>query len=63
MRPIDLVRALNQLTIPRRITLGMLITLTFFPLLRREVKIIGEAMRTRGANSYFCPGRFLIALS
>ncbi len=55
MRPIDLVRALNQLTIPRRITLGMLITLTFFPLLRREVKIIREAMRTRGANSIFAP--------
>lgn len=58
MKPIDLVRSLNAIKIPRKITLGMLITLSFFPLLSREVKTIREAMKTRGASSPFSPSVF-----
>lgn len=33
------------------ITLGMMITLTFFPLLGGEVRQVREAMKTRGAGT------------
>lgn len=40
------------------LTLGMMITLTFFPLLGGEVKQVREAMKTRGAGSFFSPQIF-----
>lgn len=51
IRPVDLTRNLNQLKIPRAFTLGMLISLNFVPLLKKEVKYIREAMKTRGAGN------------
>ncbi len=45
--PVDLTRNLNQIKIPRKITLGMLICLNFIPILKIEVKNIKEAMKTR----------------
>ncbi|MBQ8944948.1 MAG: energy-coupling factor transporter transmembrane protein EcfT [Clostridia bacterium] len=51
IRPVDLTRNLNELRVPRGITLGMLIALNFTPLLGAEIKQIREAMKTRGAGS------------
>ena len=48
--PVNLTRALNDLKCPRALSLGILITLRFFPLLGIEIKNIREAMRTRGAG-------------
>lgn len=48
--PIDLTRNLNQIKVPRKITLGMLICLNFIPMLKIEVKNIKEAMKTRGVS-------------
>ena len=56
--PIDLVRNFSTLRVPRVITLGMMITLTFFPLLGGEVRQVREAMKTRGACSFFSPQIF-----
>lgn len=58
LSPICLTRNLSQLKMPRIVTFGMLITLTFFPLLRGEVKQIREAMKTRGAGSLLKPKIF-----
>ena len=49
--PVNLTRALNGLKCPRMLSLGILITLRFFPLLAIEIKNIREAMKTRGADS------------
>ncbi|MGL4948097.1 MAG: energy-coupling factor transporter transmembrane component T family protein [Mycoplasma sp.] len=46
-----LTRAMETLKIPRPITLGVLITFSFFPVLMKEIRNIREAMRTRGANN------------
>ncbi len=51
----DLTRSLNQLRAPRSITLGMMICLSFIPLLNLEVKHIKEAMKTRGVTSIINP--------
>lgn len=48
--PVDLTRNLNQIKIPRKITLGMLICLNFVPILKIEVKNIKEAMKIRGVS-------------
>ena len=52
--------------LPRVLTLAMLITFTFFPLLRAEVRQPREAMRTRGAGGFLNPASlyraFLIPL-
>ena len=48
--PVNLTRALNQLKAPRGISLGILITLRFFPLLGNEIRCIRDAMKTRGAD-------------
>lgn len=53
LSPVVLTRSLKQLKLPRGLILGLLITLTFFPLLRKEVSRVKEAMKTRGANSLF----------
>lgn len=50
MPPVNLTRNLVQLKVPRIITLGMLATIRFVPILFGEMKQIREAMRTRGAN-------------
>lgn len=43
----DLLRSLNQMKFPRPMSLGLLITLRFFPLLGQERKRIKEAMKSR----------------
>ena len=53
--PVNLVRNLTQLGCPRLVTLGMLITLTFIPVLSGEIKQIRNAMKTRGAVSLWRP--------
>lgn len=58
IRAIDLTRCLNQLRVPRAITLGMMITLSFIPLLKNEIKQIREAMKTRGVDSLINPKIF-----
>ncbi len=58
IRPIDLVRNMNSLKVPRIITLGMLIALNFIPLLMLEMKQIREAMKIRGAGFLFNPKVF-----
>lgn len=56
--PIVLVRNFSTLKLPRMLTLGMMITLNFFPLLGGEVRQVREAMKTRGAGSLFSPQIF-----
>lgn len=56
--PIVLVRNFSSLRFPRMLTLGMMITLNFFPLLGGEVRQVREAMKTRGAGSFFSPQIF-----
>ncbi len=58
LSPIYLVRNFSSLKLPRMLTLGMMITLTFFPLLHGEVRQVREAMKTRGAGSFFSPRIF-----
>lgn len=58
IRAVDLTRCLNQLCVPRSITLGMMICLSFIPLLNSEIKQIKEAMKTRGVESIFNPKVF-----
>lgn len=58
LQPITLVRGLSALHLPRMLTLGMMITLDFFPLLKGEVHQVREAMKTRGAGSLFNPQIF-----
>lgn len=58
LEPIALVRNLSVLRAPRMLTLGMMIALGFFPLLRSETKRIREAMITRGAGNVFNPAIF-----
>ncbi|MBB5218814.1 energy-coupling factor transporter transmembrane protein EcfT [Treponema rectale] len=46
LEPVLLVRNLTQLKCPRLITLGMLITLSFIPVLAKEINQIRGAMKT-----------------
>ncbi len=48
--PVHLTRNLIALGVPRILTLGMLVTIRFVPILITEIKQISEAMKTRGAN-------------
>ncbi len=48
--PVSLTRNLAELRVPRILTLGMLITIRFVPLLVSETKQITEAMKTRGGR-------------
>lgn len=57
-----MTRNLAQLHAPRSVTLGMLITMSFVPVLRGEVKRVREAMKTRGAGSILNPKIFYRAL-
>lgn len=52
---VALTRNLSQLRAPRAITLGMLISTSFVPVLRGEIKRIREAVKTRGAGSVYNP--------
>ena len=66
LAPARLVRGFACMRLPRVLTLAMLITFTFFPLLRAEVRQTREAMRTRGAGGLLNPAilyrAFLIPL-
>lgn len=50
-----LTRSLTGMHAPRSLTLGLLISFSFVPLLKAEVKRVNEAMRTRGAGSLLNP--------
>lgn len=56
--PWALVSNLSALKAPRMITLGMMIALSFFPLLKKETRQIKEAMKTRGAGNILNPKIF-----
>lgn len=58
LEPMLLVRNLSGLRAPRMLTLGMMIALGFFPLLRKETQRIREAMKTRGAGNALNPKIF-----
>ena len=58
LKPMLLVRNLSGLRAPRMLTLGMMIALGFFPLLRKETQRIREAMKTRGAGNALNPKIF-----
>ncbi len=52
------IRSLNQIKCPRAITLGMLIAMSFVPLLKKEVSTVRAAMKTRGAGGLARPKVF-----
>ena len=62
IQAVAMTRNLSQLHTPRAITLGMLITMSFVPVLRGEIKRVREAMKTRGAGSIANPKIFYRAL-
>ena len=49
--PVRMTRSLSQVRTPRAVTLGMLIAMSFVPMLRGEIRRVREAMKTRGAGS------------
>ena len=51
MPPVRLTRCLTALGCPRLLTLGMLITTSFVPVLSGEIRQVRSAMRTRGVTS------------
>lgn len=53
--PVRMTRALSTVKTPRCITLGMLIAMSFIPLLSSEIKRVKEAMKTRGAGNILNP--------
>ena len=53
--PVRMTRSLSQIHTPRSVTLGMLIAMSFVPMLKGEIKRVREAMKTRGAGSVFNP--------
>lgn len=56
--PVAMTRNLSQLHVPRGITLGMLVTMSFIPVLKAEIGRVREAMKTRGAGSMLSPKIF-----
>lgn len=48
---VDFTTSLNQLHFPRFISLGLMITFSFIPILGTEMKRIREAMRSRGITN------------
>ena len=52
---VRMTRSLSQVHTPRAITLGMLIAMSFVPMLKVEIKRVREAMKTRGAGSILNP--------
>ena len=55
VEPVRMTRSLSQIHTPRSVTLGMLIVMSFVPMLKGEIKRVREAMKTRGAGSVFNP--------
>lgn len=53
--PVRMTRALSEARTPRSVTLGMLIAMSFVPMLKGEIKRVREAMKTRGAGSILNP--------
>lgn len=51
IEPVDLVRNLNQIKVPRLLSLGLLISLRFIGVIAEEMKRIRVAMKTRGVSS------------
>lgn len=51
IEPVDLVRNLNQLKVPRLLSLALLITLRFMGVISEEMTRIRIAMKTRGVNN------------
>ena len=49
--PALLIRCLNQLKMPRVLTLGMLVSVRFVPIVYGEISQIRAAMRTRGVDT------------
>lgn len=45
IRPSDLTRCLNQMHVPKAISLGMLIALSFIPLLKGEIKRLKKRLK------------------
>ncbi|MGN1234739.1 MAG: energy-coupling factor transporter transmembrane component T family protein [Christensenellaceae bacterium] len=58
VQPVAMTRNLSQLRVPRAVTLGMLVTMSFVPVLRAEIGRVREAMKTRGAGSLLSPKIF-----
>lgn len=58
IQAVSMTRNLSQLHMPRSVTLGMLITMSFVPVLHGEIKRVREAMKTRGAGSILKPKIF-----
>lgn len=56
--PVNLTRCLTQLNCPRVLTLGMLVTVRFVPVLMGEMRRILEAMKTRGVRLTLNPSCF-----
>ncbi len=52
---VRMTRSLSQVHTPRAVTLGMLISMSFVPMLKGEIGRVREAMKTRGAGSVFNP--------
>lgn len=55
LAPVRVTRNLSQLRVPRAVTLGMLIAMSFVPMLKNEIARVREAMKTRGAGSVLNP--------
>ena len=55
---VRMTRALSQVRTPRALTLGMLISMSFVPMLKGEIGRVREAMKTRGAGSVLDPKIF-----
>ncbi len=53
IEPVDLVRNLNALKVPRLLSLGLLISLRFIGVIAEEMKRIRIAMQTRGVNNNY----------
>lgn len=63
--PINVARSISSLNVKkslrpvlRTLTLGLMITLSFFPILAKEIAQVKEAVQTRGAGSVFSPKIF-----
>jgi energy-coupling factor transport system permease protein len=50
VKPADLSRSLNQVGVPRKLALALLVTVRFIPVITDEVRRIQEAMRVRGVR-------------
>lgn len=62
IQAVAMTRNLSALHTPRGITLGMLIVMSFIPVLTTEIKRVREAMKTRGTGSLLNPKIFYRAL-